>query len=60
MALNQALLSQEMFVAFSKKSPCRSLAGKFGQGITELTTNDSYDKMLVQAEKDWESAQTRK
>ena len=33
-ALNQALLSQEMFVAFSKKSPCRSLAGKFGQAIT--------------------------
>ena len=25
------------------------------QGITELTTDDSFDKMLVQAEKDWES-----
>jgi polar amino acid transport system substrate-binding protein len=59
-ALNQALLSQEMFVAFSKKSPCRSLASKFGQGITELTTDDSFDKMLVQAEKDWESAQAGK
>jgi hypothetical protein len=46
-----------MFVAFSKKSPCRSLAAKFGQGITELTTDGSYDKMLVQPEKDWESAQ---
>ena len=30
-ALNQALLSQEMFVAFSKKSPCRSLAGNSGK-----------------------------
>ncbi len=60
MALNQALLSQEMFVAFSKKSPCRSLADKFGQGITELTTNDSFDKMLVAAEADWESAQQPK
>jgi polar amino acid transport system substrate-binding protein len=59
-ALNQALLSQEMFVAFSKKSPCKSLAAKFGQGITELTTDGSYDKMLVQAEKDWEGAQARK
>jgi polar amino acid transport system substrate-binding protein len=56
-ALNQALLSQEMFVAFSKKSPCRSLAAKFGQGITELTTSGSYDKMLVKAEADWEGAQ---
>jgi polar amino acid transport system substrate-binding protein len=54
-ALNQALLSQEMFVAFSKKSPCRSLAGKFGQGITELTTDDSYDKILVEAQKAWEA-----
>ena len=55
MALNQALLSQEMFVAFSKKSPCASLASKFGEGITELTTNDSYDKILVEAQKAWEA-----
>ena len=54
-ALNQALLSQEMFVAFSKKSPCASLASKFGEGITELTTNDSYDKILVEAQKAWEA-----
>ena len=53
--LKQALLSQEMFVAFSKKSPCKSLAAKFGQGITELTTNDSYDKILVEAQKAWEA-----
>jgi polar amino acid transport system substrate-binding protein len=59
-ALNQALLSQEMFVAFSKKSPCRSLAGKFGEAILELTTDDSYDKMLVKAQADWESAQQSK
>jgi polar amino acid transport system substrate-binding protein len=60
-ALNQALLSQEMYVAFSKKSPCASLAAKFGQGITELTTDGSFDKMLVEAEKNWESTQaTRK
>jgi polar amino acid transport system substrate-binding protein len=59
-ALNQALLSQEMFVAFSKKSPCLSLMPKFAQGITQLTTDDSYDKMLVQAEKDWKSNQAGK
>ena len=59
-ALNQAVVSNEMFVAFSKKSTCKSLADKFGQGITELTTDGSYDKMLVQAEKDWEGSQARK
>jgi len=55
--LEQALLSQEMFVAFSKKSPCKSLAGKFGQGITELTTNDSYQKMMDAATTAWKDAQ---
>jgi polar amino acid transport system substrate-binding protein len=59
-ALDQALLTAEMFVAFSKKSPCRSLADKFGQEITVMTTNDSFDKMLVDAEADWESAQQPK
>jgi hypothetical protein len=58
--MNQALLKAEMFVAFSKKSPCRSLADKFGQEITVMTTNDSFDKMLVNAEADWESAQQPK
>ena len=58
--MNQALLSQEMFVAFSKKSPCRCLGRKFGQGITAMTTDDSFDKMLVDAEAAWESAQQPK
>jgi polar amino acid transport system substrate-binding protein len=51
--LDQALLSAEMFVAFSKKSPCRSLAEKFGQGVTEMTTNDSFDAMVTEAEEGW-------
>ena len=54
-ALNQAVVTNEMFVAFSKKSPCRSLADKFGQQITVLTTNDSYDKILLEAQKAWEA-----
>jgi len=53
--LDQALLSAEMFVAFSKKSPCRSLAEKFGQGITEMTTDDSYDAMVTEATKAWDA-----
>jgi polar amino acid transport system substrate-binding protein len=46
-----------MFVAFSKKSPCRSLADKFGQEITVVTTNDGFDKMLIKAVADWERAE---
>ena len=56
-ALDQALLTTEMFVAFSKKSPCRSLADKFGQEITLMTTNGSYDKMHDEANKAWNAAQ---
>ena len=55
--LKQALLSQEMFVAFSKKSPCRSLVDKFGQGILELTTNDSFNHMMDDATTSWNNAQ---
>lgn len=53
--LDQALLTAEMFVAFSKKSPCRSLAPDFGQGITELTTDGSFDKMLTEATAEWDA-----
>jgi polar amino acid transport system substrate-binding protein len=55
--LDQALLTAEMFVAFSKKSPCRSLAGKFGQGITDMTTNNSFDTMVTEATTKWDAAQ---
>ena len=57
--LDQALLSQEMFVAFSKKSPCRSLADKFGQQITVMTTDGIYDKMITEATKAWDAAQPK-
>lgn len=55
--LDQALLTAEMFVAFSKKSPCASLAGKFGQAITERTTDGSFDAMLTDATKAWDAGQ---
>jgi polar amino acid transport system substrate-binding protein len=53
--LDQALVTAEMFVAFSKKSPCAGLAEKFGQGIAELTTDGSFDKMLTEATAKWDS-----
>jgi polar amino acid transport system substrate-binding protein len=54
--LDQAVLTAEMFVAFSKKSPCRSLAPGFSQGITKMTTNGSFDKMLTEAQVAWDKA----
>jgi polar amino acid transport system substrate-binding protein len=57
--LDQALLTAEMFVAFSKKSPCTALADKFGQAITEMTTGGSFDAILSKATADWDAAQAK-
>jgi polar amino acid transport system substrate-binding protein len=57
--LDQALLTAEMFVAFSKKSPCTALADKFGQAITEMTTDGSFDAMLAKATTNWDAAQAK-
>ena len=54
-ALEPALLSAEMFVAFSKKSPCRGLAPKFGQGIAEKTTDGAFHAMLTGAIEAWDA-----
>jgi polar amino acid transport system substrate-binding protein len=59
-ALDQALLTAEMFVAFSKKSPCRSLVDGLGKGITEMTTDGRFDAMLTEAMKAWDNAQQAK
>jgi polar amino acid transport system substrate-binding protein len=56
-ALEPALLSEEMFVAFSKKSPCAALASKFGDGITEMTTDGRFHQMQVDAISNWDAAQ---
>ena len=58
--LEPALLSAEMFVAFSKKSLCKSLAPQFGEGITALTTDDSFHKMLTDAIAAWDAKNTPK
>jgi polar amino acid transport system substrate-binding protein len=59
-ALEPALLSAEMFVAFSKKSPCKSLAPQFGEGIATLTTDGSFHKMLTDAIAAWDAKNTPK
>lgn len=58
--LNPPLLAAEMFVAFSKKSPCRSLAPQFGQGITEMTTDSRFRTLLTNAITAWDAAQPPK
>ena len=55
--LSPAILEAEMFVAFSKKSQCRSLVPGFSQGITEMTTNGTFDTMLQDATSAWDAAQ---
>ncbi len=55
-ALQPVLLSAEMYVAFSKKSPCRSLAADFGKAITAKTTDGSFNQMLSDAIAAWDSA----
>jgi polar amino acid transport system substrate-binding protein len=59
-AVSPALLEAEMFIAFSKKSPCRSLASQFGDGITAMTTDGRFDKMLEAATTAWDAAQQPK
>ena len=59
-ALDPGLLSAEMFVAFSKKSPCASLAPKFGEGVTAMTTDDRFHLMLTDAIAKWDAGQKPK
>jgi polar amino acid transport system substrate-binding protein len=54
-ALEPGLLSAEMFVAFSKKSPCAAMVSKFGEGVTKLTTDGSFHKMLTGARAEWDA-----
>jgi len=56
-ALSPTILEAEMFIAFSKKSPCRSLAPGFSQGMTEMTTDGRFDTILQDATTAWEAAQ---
>lgn len=55
-ALDPELLSAELFVAFSKKSPCRTLAEKFGDGIAEMTTDGRFQEMVRDAAAEWDAS----
>jgi polar amino acid transport system substrate-binding protein len=51
--LEPALLSEELFVAFSKKSPCVDLSSEFGEGITEMTEDGRFRELVRNALRQW-------
>jgi hypothetical protein len=53
--LEPELLSQELFVAFSKKSPCVSLSATFGEGITEVTEDGRFRELVRAALREWDA-----
>jgi len=54
--LEPELFSEELFVAFSKKSPCAALSQKFGKGIiTEMTEDGSFREIVGEALRDWDA-----
>lgn len=59
-ALDPGLLSAENVRRLSKKSPCRSLAAQFSDGITQMTTDGSFNTMQTDAIKAWDAAQQPK
>lgn len=48
------LLDAEMFVAFSKQSPCRYLARDFGQAMAAIKTDGRFNQMLTHAIVGWD------
>ena len=54
-ALEPELFSEELFVAFSKKSPCVALSPKFGKGITEMTEDGRFRELVRDALREWDA-----
>lgn len=53
-SLEPPLLSEELFVAFSKKSTCAALASKFGAGIMEMTEDGRFQDLVREVLAEWE------
>lgn len=51
--LEPELVSEEMFVAFSKKSPCAALSSQFGKGLTDLTEDGRFRELVHDALRKW-------
>jgi polar amino acid transport system substrate-binding protein len=55
--LKTQLMKADMFIAFSKKSPCLSLIGAFGRKVNAMRANGTIDKILQASIKAWDSSQ---
>ena len=55
--LKTQLMKADMFVAFSKKSPCLSLIKPFGVKINTMRGNGTIDTMLENSIRTWNSLQ---
>jgi polar amino acid transport system substrate-binding protein len=53
--LEPELFSEELFVAFSKRSPCVALSPKFGKGITEMTEGGRFRELVRDALTEWDA-----
>lgn len=53
--LEPELVSEELFVAFSKKSPCVALSSQFGRGITDLTEDGRFRELVRNALRKWDT-----
>lgn len=51
--LDPPLLTADMFIAFSKKSPCLGLIEPFSEAITAMTSDGTYAMMLKDATATW-------
>ena len=54
--LKTQVMKADMFIAFSKKSPCLALTGAFGRKVGAMRANGMIDNMLQNAIKVWDSS----
>lgn len=55
--LKPPLLKADMFIAFSKKSPCLAQVKAFGRKLSAMLTNGSIKAIMQDAIRTWDSAQ---
>jgi len=56
-ALKTPLLKEEMFIAFSKKSPCLSQVKAFGRKVNAMRAAGNVDTIIQDANRTWDAAQ---
>lgn len=57
--LEPALLSAEMFIAFSKASPCAALGPEFARALAKMTSDGRFKQILLDAIAAWDAGQKK-